>query len=245
MDWILIVTAIGAVVAALAASWQANETRKQVTESKNQGNVAREQFLQARFDEARPVLIITSDSQNIPVHQGDETWIDWEKQPSPTLEICNIGKGPALNVKSVIYGPESHAVMDANGMWQYLVGTQAEEEKENHWYHWITDAVSQGEKKELGYHFPSKIFAVNQFMEAHRSLESKENKNIYPFNAPKHPLESPNVTKEQWRICRVTFTYQDIFRRKHASIYDLIFRQGWQVVALLDDIRNDLGDLVG
>ena len=39
-------------------------------------------------------------------------------------------------------------------------------------------------------------------------------------------------------------TYQDIFRRKHASIYDLIFRQGWQVVAFIDDITNDLRDLV-
>jgi len=35
------------------------------------------------------------------------------------------------------------------------------------------------------------------------------------------------------------------FHRKHASIYDLIFRQGWQVVALIDDVISDLGDLAG
>jgi hypothetical protein len=46
-----------------------------------------------------------------------------------------------------------------------------------------------------------------------------------------------------WYICRVTMTYQDIFHRKHASIYDLAFQQRWQVVALIDDIKNDLGDL--
>ena len=40
-------------------------------------------------------------------------------------------------------------------------------------------------------------------------------------------------------------TYQDIFHRKHASIYNLIFRQGWQVVAMIDDSTNDLSDLVG
>jgi hypothetical protein len=46
-------------------------------------------------------------------------------------------------------------------------------------------------------------------------------------------------------MCRVTITYQDIFHRKHASIYDLAFQQRWQVVALIDDIISDLGDLVG
>jgi hypothetical protein len=248
MEWIILLTAISAVSAAGAAgaaAWQAFETRKQVTESKNQGDVAREQFLQARYDEGRPVLIITSDSQSIPVHQGDDTWIDWEKQPPPTLEVCNVGRGPALNVKSVIYGPEARAIPDSNGVWQYWVGTKAEEEKEEHWYHWTTDVVNQGETKALSYHRPNKIFGVNQFTEAHTFLESKKDNRQYPFHAPKHPLERPNTSKERWRICRVTITYQDIFRRKHASIYDLILWQGWQVVALLDDISNDLDDLVG
>ncbi len=45
-------------------------------------------------------------------------------------------------------------------------------------------------------------------------------------------------------MCRVTMTYQDIFHRKHASIYDLAFRQRWHVVALIDDIISDLDDLV-
>lgn len=247
MDWTLLLAAVsasGAAMAAGAAAWQAYETRKQVTASKNQGDMARGQFLQARYDESRPVLIITSDPQSIPVHQGDDTWMDWEKQSPPTLEVCNVGKGPALNVKSVIYGPEARAVTDSSGTWQYWVGTKAEEEKEKHWYHWTTDVVNQGENKELLYHLPSKIFGVNQFTEAHTFLESKENKNKYPFNAPKHPLERPNVSKERWRICRVTLTYQDIFHRKHASIYDLVFSQGWHVIALLDDISNDLEELV-
>ena len=248
MDWTLLLTAmsaLGAAVAAGAAAWQAYETRKQVAESKSQGDTAREQFLQARYDESRPALIITSDSQSIPVHQGDDTWIDWEKQPPPTLEVYNVGRGSALNVKSVIYGPEARAITDSNGMWQYWVGIKAEEEKEEHWYHWTTDVVNQGETKALVYHRPSKIFGVNQFTEARTFLESKKNNDHYPFHAPKHPLERPNISKERWRICRVTLTYQDIFHRKHASIYDLVFRQGWQVVALLDDTRNDLDDLVG
>jgi dihydrodipicolinate synthase/N-acetylneuraminate lyase len=63
MDWTLLLTAIsaiGAAGAASAAAWQAFETRKQVVESRNQGEMARAQFLQARYDDARPVLIIVS-----------------------------------------------------------------------------------------------------------------------------------------------------------------------------------------
>jgi len=63
------------------------------------------------------------------------------------------------------------------------------------------------------------------------------------FNAPEQPLSSPTL-KEPRCVCRVTITHHDIFHRKHASMYGLIFRQGWQAVALIDDITNDLSDLV-
>ena len=41
----------------------------------------------------------------------------------------------------------------------------------------------------------------------------------------------------------VAITYHDIFQCKHASIYDLISRQGWQGVALINGIIKDLDDL--
>ncbi len=68
MDWVILltaITAVGAAGAASAATWQAWETRKQVTESRKQGEMAREQFLQTRYDDARPVLIILSSSQSM------------------------------------------------------------------------------------------------------------------------------------------------------------------------------------
>lgn len=253
MDWTLFLTAmsvLGAAAAAGAASWQAYETRKQVAESKSQREMAKEQFLQARYDDARPVLILVSDAEKIPVQAGNGLYLDWERQPPPMLDVCNVGKGPALNVKSVIYGPEAAAFATQSPMsggfeWKYLSDEKAKEEKEKHWYHWITDAVGQGECKELRFNRASKLFGTNHFSETHMCLESNEHTHSYTFNAPKQPLENPSTSKDLWRICRVTITYQDIFRRKHASIYDLVFQQGWQAVALLDDISEDLGDLVG
>lgn len=78
--------------------------------------------------------------------------------------------------------------------------------------------------------------------EANTSIESKSHEHKYAFNAPKQPVSSPN-SGELWYICRVRITYHDIFHRKHASIYDLAFRQKWQVVALIDDTMNDLDNL--
>ena len=241
MDWTILltaITAIGAAGAAGAAAWQAFETRKQ-------GEIARGQFLQARYDDARPVLIIISSPQDIPLQQGNEVYLDWNNQP-PVIEVYNVGNGPALSVRSVIYGPEAIARLDPStflNIWKYLGDAEEKEEKEKHWYDWTTDVVRRGEQGELQYTLASTLSPF-KFSEANKSIESKSDKHKkYAFNAPKQPLSSPN-SGEPWYICRVTITYQDIFHRKHASIYDLAFRQKWQVVALIDDIINDLDDLV-
>lgn len=44
-------------------------------------------------------------------------------------------------------------------------------------------------------------------------------------------------------LARLTLTYQDIFRRKHAATFDYIDLYGWQCVALLSDIAKDLEDV--
>jgi len=198
--------------------------------------------LQARYDDARPILPLKSEPQRIPVHPGSDWYLDWDAPP-PVLTLYDAGKGPAFNVRSVIYGPEAIAAPDPKGTWQYWVGVEAEEEREKHWSHWTVDAISQGKEKELRYTLASSL-SPKAFSGAKKLIEAKDHQQKYALNAPKHPLESPHGSKEPRCICRVTMTYQDIFRRKHASIYDLIFRQGWQVVAMLDDITNDLSDLV-
>lgn len=205
--------------------------------------------LQARYDDARPVLQVDPDTQSIPVQQGNGLYLDWN-QSQFSIKVQNVGNGPAFNVRSVIYGPEASAFPDASTMpdgfsWKYLIDEKAKkEEREKHWYHWTLDAVSQGESRQLEYFLASSKhpLRMNSFAEVNKHIESKDHKQKYSFNAPKHPL-SPPSQRDPRCICRVTITYHDIFHRKHASIYDLIFRQGWQVVALLDDIISDLGDL--
>jgi len=251
MDWTILLTAIsaiGAASAASAAAWQAWETRKQVTQSREQDEIARAQFLQARYDEARPVLIIVSSPKTIAVQQGSECYLDWNQQP-PVIEVCNVGNGPALNVRSVIYGPEAEAFavtgsspMSDGFVWQYLSDEKQKEEREKRWYHWESDVVRQGEHRELQYALAGN-FSLVKFADTNKFIESKNDKRKCAFNAPKQPLASPN-SGEPWYICRITITYQDIFHRKHASIYDLAFLQRWQVVALIDDIVSDLDDLV-
>ena len=234
MDWSLIWTAIGGIAQAAAAV----ATFLAVFVALRLGKREDRRSLQARYDDARPVLQIISGPEGIPVHQGNQSELDWSKQPH--IEVLNVGKGPAFNIKSVIYGTEATAIRDAaSGGYNRF-----SKEKENHWYDWTTDAVKQGEPKQLQYVY-AESFGPNKFSEANKYIKPKDQKQKpIPFNAPEQPLSQPSL-KEPRCVCRVTITYHDLFHRKHASIYDLIFRQGWQVVAFIDDITNDLGDLVG
>lgn len=242
MNWSLFwtaTTAIGELLAAGATVWV-------VIVALRQGRAGKEQYLQARYDDARPVLIIISGPEAIPVQQGNDVYLDWTAQ-APALEVRNVGNGVALNVRSVIYGPEALAVADSSTLpdgftWRYLGGTPGKEEKEQHWYRMTTSVINQGEPEKLQYALagplsPIKFAEANMFIEKGRAYR-------YPFHAPKHPL-SQSSAKAPWHLCRVILTYHDIFHRKHASIYDLVFRQGWQTIALLDGIDNDLDDLVG
>jgi hypothetical protein len=147
MDWFVFWNAVSGIALTAAAI----ATFLAVFVALRLGRREDQRSLQARYDDARPVLIIVSDpnvvgaSTFIPVHQGSQSELDWSKQPH--VNVCNVGKGTALNIKSVIYGPEATAIPDAvSGSWSHRSN-----EKEHHWYHWTTDAVKQGETEQLEY----------------------------------------------------------------------------------------------
>lgn len=240
MDWSLIWNAVGGIAQAAAAI----ATFLAVFVALRLGKREDQRSLLTRYDDARPVLIIVSDPKSIPVEQGNESYLDWSKQPN--IDVRNVGNGPALSIRSVIYGPEAIAMADPSTIrsgitWKYLSDAK---EKEKHWYHWTTNVVEdKAATKELQYNF-AESFGLNKFSEANKHIESKDHKHKYAFNAPKQPLSSPNSSTEPWYIGRITITYHDIFHRKHASIYDLVYGQKWQEVAFVDDIINDLDDLV-
>jgi len=95
MDWTMVLTAlsaIGAAAAAGAAAWQAYETRKQVVESKNQAKMAKAQFLQARYDEARPVLVIISSPQAMRCNRAmNPIWTGISSLQSSTYVMLAMG----------------------------------------------------------------------------------------------------------------------------------------------------------
>ncbi len=177
MDWSVFWTAVGGIAQAAAAV----ATFLAVVVALWLGLRDGRRSLQARYDDARPVLIIVSDpltvgaSSFIPLQQGNQSELDWSKQPH--INVCNVGKGPALNIKSVIYGPEATAVPDAvSGNWSYR-----SVEKDSHWYHWTTDVVKPGESTKLTYDFAEAFGpATSSPKQTNISHPKTTNKNLYP-----------------------------------------------------------------
>lgn len=62
--------------------------------------------------------------------------------------------------------------------------------------------------------------------------------------APRKPTYQEMTKCGKYNVlARLTLTYEDIFKRKHAAIYDFIDIHGWQCVALLPGILEDLEDV--
>jgi hypothetical protein len=78
-----------------------------------QGKREEQRCLQTRSENARPVLILASDSQDLPLEQGNEHSLDYHHQP-PAIKVHNGGNGPVLNVRSVIYRSEARAGADSS-----------------------------------------------------------------------------------------------------------------------------------
>ena len=163
MDWSVFWTAVGGIAQAAAAIATFLAAFVALWIGIREGR----RSLQARYDDAHPVPIIASDPKSIPVHQGSTSELDWSKQP--TLDVRNVGIGPAFNIKSVIYGPAAVAVPHAAlASWSHRSN-----EKEHHWYHWTADAVKQANQKTLEYVFADPSISPNKFAQANKYIEPK------------------------------------------------------------------------
>lgn len=230
MDWAIFwtaLTAIGELLAAGATVWV-------VIVALRQGKSASEQFLQARYDDARPILIVTSDAGKINIEDDHPTWLNWGAQRQ-SITVRNVGKGVALHVRSVIYGPES--LVDRRIAGQPRV---VESAKDYHWYYWRADSLRADEGEKELEHGRDGI----QFKKQIENKKTGKQVKTYPLNAPAQPFDDfSKLDPEPTCICRVCITYDDIFHRKHASIFDLVHNYGWQEVATLEDIPDDLQNL--
>src|SRR5260370_33167482 len=90
--WSIFWTAVGGIAQAVAAI----ATFLAVVVALRLGRREGQRALQARYDDARPVLIIKSEPQSIPVHQGVDQNLDGSERPRITAYTTSVGT--ALNV---------------------------------------------------------------------------------------------------------------------------------------------------
>ena len=180
----------------------------------------RKQTQQTKYNLSRPLLV----PEGTPTFRGSSNMLDWSVNEQPMV-IRNIGSGVALNVASVLYGCESY-VVDFN--------RRSDQGHNRHWTCWLGLPIASGDTKAAIHKFGSgNFYEKNMHIEKHR------------FNAPPEPLPSPNPD-QPYILARITITYLDIFRRKHASIFDYVqHTSGWQLVEFLENIKEDLSDLEG
>src|SRR5712692_5159049 len=214
--------------AALAvANTQIQESRKQSQDAiaaiYKQIEQSKQQAQQENFAENRPLLLPSGK----PTFQGDKpNWLDWNVNDQE-IALHNIGSGAALNVASVIYGCESYLT-------DWATNQRSDASKGIHWTSW------------LGIPIASKAHGIATHKKGNGNFyEAKMHVGQYGFNAPPEPHFNPNAN-QSFITARITITYYDIFRRKHASIFDYVQHTGgWQLVEFLEDIAEDLHDLEG
>jgi len=185
---------------------------------------AYKQSRQARYDSARPVLSVSSKHNStlypIRTQQGCNNLLDWTSL-TQTIVVKNVGSGTAFNVMSILYGPES--VVENNQ--RYVLNN-------NRPWAWTMSSLGSNDN-ELCVHDSGSTL----FYEGNMHIES------YSFLAPAQP-DNPD-DQEPTYICRVVVTYHDIFKCKHASIFDYDIDGNWTMHAVLEDIPYDLHDLKG
>lgn len=185
----------------------------------------RKQAQQTQYSSARPLLVpgLSITFQGMFIAQKDHpTWLEWST-PQQGWKISNIGTGPAFNVACVYYGAESYVVN----------GKRSDHTKDVHWTCWLGLPIIPNETAEASLALGNGLFYVD-----HNHIRQ------HSFNAPPEPMPTP-VQKEPMHVARLTMTYHDIFKRKHASIFDYVQNVGWQLIAFEEDIKEDLHDLQG
>jgi len=158
-----------------------------------------------------------------PVFQeGNPHWLKWD-EPEQHFSIRNMGTGAAFNIASVLHGCES-----------YVVNHNRSDGSDNIlWTYWSGAHIAQYERIECAYKLGGAMFFA-------------EDKYIgeYHFNAPAEPTLADIYQGASVHLARIVLTYQDDRQRKHASICDYVeHKGGWQVIAFLSDIEEDLDDI--
>lgn len=182
----------------------------------------------ARYDTRRPVLY------------PSDFLVGKAIQSPVTLVIRNVGAGPAMNVRAVIYSWQSRdpASTGANRFWYTIHEPIADGENKTgisptyDTFEKITREGRIGELAALDY--------------AARRLAAWLFRTQSP--TPSVPLIIPREIErdlpEREMIWRLTISYQDLFGRKHASVFDFLGQGDMRAaVAFFEHIPKGLDDL--
>jgi len=143
--------------------------------------------------------------------------VDWG-QAEYDLQLQNVGTGVALIVCGVMFPPEG--VFPTNLLSpRYTV--------------WRESALLPGEPVRT-----VKLALGKTLMEGDTTIGE------HRLFAPKLPTQEELMIGGKYSaVARLTLTYQDIFMRKHAAVFDYIDIYGWQCVVLIPDVPRDLEDI--
>jgi hypothetical protein len=184
--------------------------------------IAQRQSQEAQRDLQRPTLVTTKKGMRL-VRNGDGTinfHIDLRTQTAHHINIDNTGSGPATNIHGVIFGPPE-GPFEQSDQRLTLIPPNI-----------ITQAQSESVEARYGQTLVYSTTTVGTRTER--------------YTLSPDPALTPS---EMQRLAlpiiaaRLTMTYQDIYRRKHASIFDLTDQGEWISVAILKNIRRDLQQL--
>lgn len=223
MDWLMVVTAVGSAVAAVAAGWAAfqatrlvSKTQEQVATSQHQVDVSQREL----FAGQRPVLVPTRSVASVGADGLPYVDLDGVTEPSVVAGIKNIGPGPCFALRLVLFGRSPTtpgAVLPSRR------------------YAWDLPAIAGGE--ELG---PT-LAVGGTVMNGDVCINSEP---LLTLFAPPMPTRDQNTFGGTYvMLGRLTMTYSDIYDRKHAAVWDLDTQQHWHLIAYRDDIPKDLDDL--
>lgn len=241
-NWI---SAIGSLLAVITSLWIAFWSIKH----------AYKQSDHARYSSAMPVLII-GEADPLPdpdLTDEDPPLIDlplstryWKwTGDSRAVMMKNVGTGIAFNIVSVIYGKKSldkHiefklGCLGVNHSWRCLYESLYN----------VDGSLYVREHTEIGgYSFYAPSETGDSFLENYGSRRKSE-----PLDEASGSLVDGNCYSSDFRsfhkpslcLARVVTTYHDIFKRKHASIFDVDLDNNWTMCAVLEDIPYDLYDL--
>ncbi len=151
-----------------------------------------------------------------PLHNGYDRGLAYVR-----VALKNVGAGIALNVRGIVFESEpEYEVLKTTGQihsFCYPLPLTASDEPVSR--DWTGQAPSFTGDSEIG------------------------TTDRYKLYAPRKPTYEERSRGAVEKVARLTLTYSDIFRRKHAAIYDLTAQFEWENVAYLRNLTHDLGDM--